>query len=70
MGEYVKCGKTDRQNPIMPEVSRDMNKNDALAFVAEIEKLLTDKGIWHIISNVREPDLKFIKIEVSIKIRT
>lgn len=47
----------------------DLNKADAIAFAAHLKKLFAEKGQWCKIAEINEPELKFIKIEASIKVK-
>jgi len=51
------------------EITGAMKPCEALAIASELEKLLQSKGIWYNRISMCEPELKFIKIEVSIKVR-
>ena len=48
----------------------NMDRTEAIAFVNHLKKLFSEKGVWCTISDVNEPELKFIKIEASIKVKT
>ncbi len=45
-----------------------MTAPEAIAFVRDVKKTLQEKDVWCTITEVNEPDLKFIKIEASIKV--
>ena len=47
----------------------EMVPSEALKCTAEIEKLLISKKIWYKITEVNEPNLKFVNIEASIKVK-
>jgi len=46
-----------------------MSQTDALACVSDLKKILVSKGIWFTETIIHEPELKFIKIEASIKVK-
>jgi hypothetical protein len=45
-----------------------MKKDEALRLVEEIQSICTKRGLWCTVEFERKPDLKMIKIEISIKI--
>jgi len=47
----------------------EMTPAEALKYVEEIRKLLISKKIWYNIQEVNDPELKFINIEASIKVK-
>ena len=47
----------------------EMNQAEALKYISEIEKLLISKRIWYKITEINEPELKFVNIEASIKVK-
>ena len=51
------------------EITGAMKPCEALAIASELEKLLQSKGIWNNRISMCKNELKFIKIEVSIKVR-
>lgn len=51
------------------DVSGAMKPCDAMATLCELKKFLHSKGIWFKESIEHEPDMKFIRIEASIKVR-
>ena len=53
----------------MKTQSLDMPPDKALACASDLEKFLMTKGVWYTISRVQEPELKYIKVEVSIKVK-
>jgi hypothetical protein len=46
-----------------------MDPKSALQFMMELEKLLTLKGVWYKVEKENCPDLKFIRLECSIKVK-
>ncbi len=51
------------------DISGAMKPVDALAALADLKKFLQLKGIWYTESIEHQPELKFIRIEASIKVR-
>ena len=49
--------------------NNEMLPSEALKCISEIEKLLISKKIWYKITEINEPNLKFINIEASIKVK-
>ena len=47
----------------------EMMPSEALKCIFEIEKLLISKRIWYKITEINEPNLKFVHIEASIKVK-
>ena len=45
-----------------------MKDSAAIALAKQIKKELTSKGVWCKVTEIHEPDLKFVKIEASIKV--
>jgi hypothetical protein len=45
-----------------------MKEADALKLQQELEKICDAKKVWMVVTHERRPDLKAIKVEVSIKI--
>jgi hypothetical protein len=46
-----------------------MTEPEATAFASALVSHLKSKSIWSTVTEVREPNLKFIKIEASIKVK-
>lgn len=44
-------------------------QNEALIIAAEIKKKLTSMGQWCNVTEINQPDLTYIKIEASIKVK-
>lgn len=45
-----------------------MKEEDAKKFVADLKKLFQKNDVWCTVTSVNEPELRFMKIEASIKI--
>lgn len=55
----------------MPKIrpTSDMLPQDAEACAKELRDFLTSRGIWYNVTEIHESGLRFIKLEVSIKIK-
>jgi len=45
-----------------------MTPTEAIAIQREFEKLCNEKGLWMKVEHDKKPDLKMIRLEISIKV--
>ena len=47
----------------------EMTAAEATVFTSDLVKQLQSRKVWCTVTNVNEPELRFIKIEASIKVK-
>ena len=62
-------GKEENAPVPMKDSEASMGASEATQFVKSLTKLLQSKNIWCTVTEKNEPDLKFIKIEASVKVK-